>query len=231
MLIIELFNGVFFGMIAIFIVVFTLLSILARKKGELFARKLLGWMMVCTMVFFFVYKYGLSIDEEYSVLCAEAGIGAFSWWKELPFQLCNINMIMIPIAMLTMKRPLLNFCFFTGTLGALFALIMPCTGFSGYSILLLRILGYYGTHLMVFFGAVAIVSFGIHKPQFKEIPLTALLLLAVAFGVFIINWLSEPRGSMNMPTISSCMIQREIRYWRSSIQLFRIRSCMRYLVC
>ena len=58
-------------------------------------------------------------------------------------------MILIPIAVLTNRRPLMSFCFFVGPLGALMALVMPGTGFDGYSILLPRMLGYYGTHFMV----------------------------------------------------------------------------------
>ncbi len=165
-----------------------------RQKPMETRRRFLAGIMIFTFITFFVYKYFLSIDAEYSRICAEEGIGEFSWWKELPLQLCNINLLLIPVAMATMNRSILNFNFFTGTLGALMALMMPSVGFSDCSILLPRMLGYYFTHFMVFTGSLAILAYGIHTPKFRELPKTALLLLAVAFIVFLFSGACRAAG-------------------------------------
>ena len=84
--------------------------------------------------------------------------------------------------------------FFLGPLGALMALIMPSTGFSGYSLLMPRMLGFYFTHYMVFIESIAIASFGLFRPRFKEIPLTLLTTVVVSFTVFLFNMLLRKTG-------------------------------------
>ena len=121
-------------------------------------------------------------------------MGGFNWWGELPLHLCNINLILIPIAVLTGKRPLLSFCFFIGPLGALMALVMPGNGFEGYSIFLPRMLGYYGTHYVILVSALAIGVFGLYRPRFSDVPLAALTLLLLALVIFGINMLLRTTG-------------------------------------
>lgn len=187
MLIYKPFNAVFFGCLAIFMIFLIVTSIKFRKKTLKFRRKFLAGIMIATLVVFVLYKLFLSKDTEFVAICQANGISTFNWWRELCFQMCNINMILIPIGALTMKKPLLNFSFFTGTLGAFMALVMPAVGFYDCSILLPRMLGYYITHFMVFTGALAIVTYGIHTPKMKELPKTALLVVGVTFCVFLIN--------------------------------------------
>lgn len=40
-----------------------------------------------------------------------SGLDRFNWFNELPLQLCNINMFLIPIGILTQRRSLLGFAF------------------------------------------------------------------------------------------------------------------------
>lgn len=194
MLIYEPFNACFFLCLAVFMAFLVISAKLLKEKPLETRRKFLAVIMIITFISFFVYKYYLSIDSEYSVLCEENDIGAFSWWKELPLQLCNINLILIPVGVITMNRTILNFSLFTGSVGAFMALIMPSVGFYGCSILLPRMLGYYFTHFMVFTGALAIVAYGIHTPKYRELPMTAVMLLAIAFIVFLIDCLFRFTG-------------------------------------
>ena len=186
-LIMKPFNGTFFLVLGIMILILIGLTLIFRKKSERTRRIALASIYLFGLVIFVVYKIFLSKDTAYSEICAEAGKGEFSWWLELPLQLCNINLLMIPIAALTMKRPLLAFAFFVAPLGAGFALAMPGIGFEEYSLLLPRIFFYYVTHFMVFLGGPALACFGLYKPRFKDTIPTALMLLAVTFVIFLIN--------------------------------------------
>ncbi|MFR6425229.1 MAG: hypothetical protein ACLUNO_06495 [Oscillospiraceae bacterium] len=47
---------------------------------------------------FFVYKGFLSQDVQFLEV---SGLDRFNWFSELPMQLCNINMFLIPIGILT----------------------------------------------------------------------------------------------------------------------------------
>ena len=144
-------------------------------------------LVICLLSFasFFVYKYFLSIDTEYDQV-AYAEMGGFNWWGELPLHVCNINMLMIPLAVLFNITPMKSFGFFLGTLGASFALAMPGVGFSGYSILMPRMIGFYFTHFMIVIEALALVTWGFYKPRFRDIPYTLLMVIGVACIIFVI---------------------------------------------
>ncbi len=185
--IIEPFNGVFFALFAFFLALLIVSSILLKKKSEQTRRLVLSGAMILTLVLFVFYKIALFLDKDYSEITAAAGLGAFSWWKELPLQLCNINTILIPISVMKKNRNLMGFAFFLGPIGALMALIMPCLGFSGYPIYLFRNLGYYITHFMVFTGGIAVGAYGLYRPTYKDILPVTLTALIVSFSVFLFN--------------------------------------------
>ena len=186
------FNTLFNLVFAAFLLVLVLASLLLRNKSERTKSCVLVTACVLTFIGFFFYKYYLSQDSEFDVLTAS--MGGFNWWGELPLQLCNINMILIPIAVLRKSRPLMCFSFFLGPLGALMALAMPGMGFDGYSLLLPRMLGYYGTHFMIVIEGLALVTFGLFRPCFRDLPKTILAAFLIALGVFAINMLLRWSG-------------------------------------
>lgn len=187
MLILKPFNPVFFGSLAIFVALLIVTWALTRKKSEKFRANLIAIAFCVTFAFFWVYKVFLSLDAEYSAISAAAGNGEFSWWSELPLQLCNINLMLIPIAIWTKKRPLLAFAFFMAPLGAIMALSMPSAGFYDCSVLLPRMLGYYITHFMVLIGGPALALFGLYRPKFKDFPITVLTAFCILLVIFGIN--------------------------------------------
>ncbi|MBO4325537.1 MAG: YwaF family protein [Lachnospiraceae bacterium] len=190
--IITPFNGVFFASFGFFIALLVVASLLLRGKSE--RTKVIVLISACavTLVGFVFYKYFLSLDTAYSEITAD--MGGFNWWGELPLQLCNINMILIPIAVLTKNRPMMCFCFFLGPLGAMMALFMPGNGFDGYSLLLPRMIGYYGTHYMVVIEGFAIVTFGLFRPKLRDLAKAVLTALVIAFVIFCINMLLRVTG-------------------------------------
>ena len=190
--IIRPFNAVFCSAFAVSILLLAAASLALRKKSEQTRRRALILFSFVTLIGFFVYKGFLSVDREYNVITAN--MGGFNWWGELPLQLCNVNMILIPIAVHWNKRFLMSFCFFVGVLGAMMALAMPGNGFDGYSLLLPRMLGYYGTHFAIVIEGLALVTFGLYRPKFRDLPMTALALFLIALAVFCINMLLRATG-------------------------------------
>ena len=186
------FNPLFCVVFAAFLLVLVIASLLVRGKSDRVKRTVIVTACVLTLIGFFVYKYFLSLDPEFDRLTAD--MGGFNWWGELPLQLCNINMILIPVAVLLRSRPLMSFCFFLGPLGAMMALVMPGNGFNGYSLLLPRMLGYYGTHFMIVIDALALAAFGLFRPKFRDLPKTCLTIFLIALAVFCINMLLRVTG-------------------------------------
>ncbi len=186
------FNLLFCLCFAAFILLLVIASLLLRGRSEKTRQTVLVAACLVTLVGYFVYKHMLSLDADYDVITAN--MGGFNWWGELPLHLCNINMILIPIAVLKKSRPLMCFSFFLGPLGALMALVMPGNGFDGYSLLLPRMLGYYGTHYMIVIEGLALVCFGLFRPQLRDLPRTVVTALAIAFIIFCINMLLRWSG-------------------------------------
>ncbi len=183
--IITPFNTVFLLTFGAFLLLLIVASLLLRGKSDKTKTTVLVCACVLTLIGFVLYKIFLSRDSSFNEITAN--MGGFNWWGELPLQLCNINMLLIPIAVLKKSRPMMSFCFFVGPLGALMALIMPGNGFDGYSLLLPRILGYYGTHFMVFIEGLAIVTFGLYRPKFRDLPGTLLTILIISFVIFLFS--------------------------------------------
>ncbi len=179
------FNTLFILMFAVFILLLFSVSLLLRNADRSPKETVLVIACLVTLVGYFIYKYLLSKDSDYNEITAV--MGGFNWWGELPFQLCNINMILIPIAVLRKSRPLMCFAFFLGPLGALMALVMPGNGFDGYSLFLPRMLGYYGTHFMIVIEGLALVTFGLLRPKYRDIPRTLIASACILLLVLVIN--------------------------------------------
>ena len=186
------FNGLFLGVYAVLIILLVITSRLLRGKSFETRRNVLTGMCVFSMIGFFVYKYSLSLDKEYMVIYEN--FGGFNWWRELPLQLCNINMMLIPVSVFKKNRNLMAFCFFVGTLGAFMATAVPAYGFEGYSLLLPRMLGFYGTHCLLVIEALALVTFGLYKPELKDLPGTVVMLFLIAFILYALSMLLRFTG-------------------------------------
>ena len=186
------FNALYTAVFGAFILLLVLLSLILRGKSEKAKASVLLALCFITLVGFVLYKAFMSRDGSYAALTAE--MGGFNWWGELPLQLCNINMLLIPLAVLKKNRAMMSFCFFVGPLGALMALVMPGNGFDGYSLLLPRMLGYYGTHFMILVEGLALATFGLYRPRFRDFPGALLTILLVALAAFLINLLLRWTG-------------------------------------
>ena len=186
------FNPVYLCTFAFFIALLVVSSLLLRDKSEKTRRVVLCIACIVTAIGFFFYKFFLSKDADFAV--DNAAMGGFNWWGELPLHLCNINMLIIPIAVWRKSRPLMSFSFFLAPLGALMALLMPSAGFSGYSIFLPKMIGFYGTHFMVFIEGIALATFGLYRPRFKDLPKTLLTIFIVTFCIFLIDVLIRTTG-------------------------------------
>ena len=176
------FNALFWAVFAAFALLLAAACLLLRGKSEKAKKAVLVVGSALTLTGFILYKYYLSLDADFRILNAE--MGGFNWWGELPLHLCNINMLLLPVAVTRNSRPLMSFCFFLGPLGALMALMMPSTGFNGYSLLLPRMLGFYGTHFMVMMLGLALAGFGLYRPRFRDLFPAVLAALGVALVIF-----------------------------------------------
>lgn len=87
-----------FWLLAVCAVVFTAVFIKKNKnRPENERRKAALILYGAGLVIYFLYKFALSRDTEYSRILLESGAFGFNWWEELPFQLCNITLLLLPV--------------------------------------------------------------------------------------------------------------------------------------
>lgn len=185
-MIIRSFDAGFFLLMAVMIGAIVLLWALLRGRSEQRREAVLIALCVVNIIGFFVYKGFLSGDAQFLQV---SRLDKFNWFNELPLQLCNINMFLIPIGVLTRRRSLLGFAFFVAPLGALMALVFPEAAFSGYSLWLLRMLGYYITHMLILICGFSLTTLGFYRPRLKDLPGVTGALLTTAFAAFLVDLL------------------------------------------
>ncbi len=187
----ETFNGVFFGVIGFGVLLTVLFWLVFKNKSEKTKATFITVLCAFNILVFFVYKFFLWKDTSYA---AATGGNGFNWFSELPLHLCNINMFLIPIGALTKKRGILGFSFFMATFGALMAILFPCDGFSGYTLLLPRMIGFYLTHILIFVSAASLATLNIYRPKFNDLPSMGITLAILGIGATGVNILIRELG-------------------------------------
>lgn len=175
-------------MLALLTAVWLLWFALRRASERVRAAVLLA-ICACNIAGFFVYKSFLSVDAEFLRL---SGLERFNWLSELPVQLCNINMFLIPLGILTKRRSILGFSFFLAPLGAAMALFFPELPFSGFSLALPRILGFYLTHMTLILCGLSLATLDFYRPERRDFPGILAAFLVLAAGAHVLNTLLRP---------------------------------------
>ena len=192
-LIMAPFNGFYYLCWGISIAIMVAIGLIFKNKSEKAKTIFIVSFCLFTAVLFFVYKGFLSVDEDFLNKTVPK-ITKFNWFNELPLQLCNINMFLIPIGVLTKKRGIMGFSFFLAPLGAGMALFFPEAAFVGEPILLPRMLGYYITHYFIVISGISLATLGFFKPNFKDFPKIFVTLISLSFVIHCINLLLRATG-------------------------------------
>ena len=197
-MIIRPFNAAYLLLLAFAAGAVVLLWALLRGRSERCRAAVLIALCAVNIIGFFVYKGFLSRDVQF---LQASGLDRFNWFSELPLQLCNINMFLIPIGILTQRRSLLGFAFFVAPLGALMALVFPEAAFSGYSLWLPRMLGYYITHMLILICGFSLTTLGFYRPRLKDLPGVTGALLTTAFAAFLVDLLLRLIRQLLLPLV------------------------------
>lgn len=183
-MIIEVFNLPYNLLLLFFAGLTVFLCAFLKKKGLEYSKKFLLYLYSAVIVYYFVYKAFILIDEPY---CQLLEYKKPYFLNELPFQACNILLFTMPVALLTENKSvrscIASFAFFTGIL----AILMPSKGMTGESLFMPRILGYYVTHYFVVMEAPLLICTGIYKPTMKNVPRAVLTLLFYCACSFVIT--------------------------------------------
>ena len=163
-----------------------LIFLLLRGKREARRANMLISVCLCNLALFTAYKLSLSRDAVYVSAYYPNG---FNLFNELPLHLCNINLFLIPLGVWRRNRSIMGFSFFVAPLGALMALLFPEPLFSGFSLLMPRIFGYYVTHAILVVCGLSLATLGFYRPDPRDIPRILKTFGLLAVGAHLINLL------------------------------------------
>mgnify|MGYP002752206995 FL=1 len=161
-----------------------LIFLLLRGKPEARRSRYLIGVCFFNLALFAGYKLSLSMDATYIHAYYPNGFNIFN---ELPLHLCNINLFLIPLGVWKRNRSIMGFSFFVAPLGALMALLFPEPLFSGFSLLMPRIFGYYVTHALLVVCGLSLATLGFYRPAPRDIPQILKTFGLLAVGAHLIN--------------------------------------------
>ena len=159
------------------VVLAVVLTLFLKKKPTAFKSRFMTVMAVLNCIYWVFYKYMLSRNPLYD----------FRLINELPLHLCNLNLMLIIIAINSRNPVLLNFCFCFGILGALMPIMAPDPLFVNVPFNDIRGYGYYVYHHVLIVQSILLVSSGFYRPAFRDVPRSLLILLALYFFMFFVN--------------------------------------------
>ena len=132
---------------------------------------------ILVIVFWIIYKTTLKFDPNYP----------FNIWNELPLHLCNITCILFLIASIKDNDILRGLCFYTGTIGIVFAFIMPDPNFSNLPIYHFRSIGYWGYHTLMLVQSISLITLNIIQPTKQDVRKIISLLALLTLSIHAIN--------------------------------------------
>ena len=150
-----------------------------KGKDEEKARRIMLGIAIFNAFYWVLYKFMISLDVEY----------VFIFFEELPLHLCNINTILLIVALSKKNQTLMSFCFCFGTLGALLAIMTPDPFFVEVHLFSSRGAGYWIYHHLLLAQCIALVTSGLYKPQYSHLKKTVPLLFGIYLAMYPVNLL------------------------------------------
>lgn len=183
-LIYKPFNAVFFGAVALYACLMYALMRFVRTMPVAVQRQFVCIFYIFSLFVFLVYKIAISKDTYYNKLL---GFDKFNWLNELPLNVCNIVLLLMPVGVLLGSRVLLSICFFASLILSPMALVMPRQGFAGYPMTTPRVAGYLLTHFMAISAGFMLMYFNIYLPVMADLPASLAVTVVINFAIYMLN--------------------------------------------
>jgi len=156
---------------------------MCKHRSMEFRRKMLLYLCICNIVVYIVYK--LILFFEISHVAYDSKLAYLL--NCIPFHLCSINLIILPIALTTRSKWLTMFCFYAASLGASAAILFPDKLFASRSLLDPVNTAFIAYHSIVVISSISLGLLGLYRPSFKDMPKVSLMLAIVAGLSYLVN--------------------------------------------
>ncbi len=176
----------FFNILVIFLLWFFL-----HNKSERFRRNAL---LISSGLLIFNYLINRFIMFNDPSLLSLWGQDGYIIRELLPFQLCGLGMIFIPIALISKNEVLYSFCFVVTPLAAALAIIYPPTPYNITPIYNPSYFTFYFDHALCIINGISLVTLGLYTPKMRLIAKTTLFIVVLAFIAHLINLAGAAAG-------------------------------------
>lgn len=183
-LIAKPFNLTLLGLLALIALAVFVLWFFLHDKNEETKRKALLISSGLLIVSYIINR--ILIFNDPSLVALWGGKGYYLR-ETLPFQLCGLGMIFIPLALLTKKEILYSFCFVATPLAALLAIIYPPTPYDVTPIFNPSYFTFYLDHAFCIVNGISLVTLGLYSPRMGLIFKTTFFVTFLAFIAHLIN--------------------------------------------
>ncbi|MCL2702106.1 MAG: YwaF family protein [Defluviitaleaceae bacterium] len=130
----------------------------------------------------------------YKIVQARDPAYDFDIFMNLPLHFCNINLILLPLAIFTRNKHLMAYQFYFGTVLAALALVTVDPAFRSRPLFEFTSIVYFYYHSMLAVIPVMLVRFKLYTPSFKVIWQPAAVLTALTFIIHVVNIVLRTSG-------------------------------------
>lgn len=183
--VIEPFNAVYIVFVGTVMALMAVLTGIIRKKDTETRRKIMVIFTSAVAVLLLFYKFSYRLDTEF-INDYPHYWGEYTVFNELPFNPCNIVLLLFPAALWKKNDYLLSYCVYMGIISTLLAICMPQQGYAGYSIFQWHTFGFFLLHSLGVFIPVSVVVLGLYRPKYRDIfKAVTVLLICTAFSFLL----------------------------------------------
>jgi uncharacterized membrane protein YwaF len=156
---------------------FILISFLLGKQNSDIKRNVLLIICIFNILLYISYKIIQANNPEYN----------FNIFTNLPLHFCNINLILLPIAIFSKNKYLLAYQLYFGTPLALLALVTIDPSFRSKPFFEYTSIVYFYYHSMLAIIPFLLLKYKLFIPSYKNVLQPVLLLISITFIAHIVN--------------------------------------------
>ena len=163
--------------------IFVALNHVLKNRSAEAKRTILVIICCFNAALYFVYKVAQSNESD-----------SFDIFMNLPLHFCNINLILLPLAIFFRNKPLLAYQFYFGIVLAMLALVTIYPGFRSRSLFEFVPFVYFYYHSMLATLPILLVKLKLFTPSFKVVWQPVALLVGLTSIIHVINMIFRGTG-------------------------------------
>lgn len=156
-----------------------------RNKSEKAQRIFLYTICFINIGLFIIYKTDKAINHP----------ELFDLWADLPLQLCNMNLYLMPIALKTRSKTLYGYLVFVSLMAAALGILSYDQAYVGRSPFDISVMCYFVDHIIIVVVAMCLVLFGYYKPtKYENVIISMFIMFGFAMTMHSINVIFRATG-------------------------------------